>query len=261
MQSSYRIIKNTNVNLKDEESKIIDTSINKENKFYKDIPEVKETEESKIDENQLKEKLKEELKQQIELEIEEQRKIILEKARKEANDIKEKIQNTAYEKGYEQGYQMGYEDGTTQGINQGVNESLNIKKKALDLIPQSEEYVKEYFEENRHNLIKLAGTMAESIVHKTIDTSDEDIMMILEPILRVYGAKKNIIITCHPESISVLKNNLKELQEISGDNEIVILKDGNLEKNGCTLENSDQVIDLQIKTQIENILKDIENME
>lgn len=254
MQSSYKIIKGSYVNVNERQGKPINTYLENKKKLYENDPEI---EEKPIDE----EVLIKNIENQLRAENEKERKMIIEKAKKEALNVKKEIEDTAYEKAYEEGYEKGYEDGTTQGLNQGINESLNIKKRALDLVSQSEEYVKEYLAENKENIIELAATMAETIVHKTIDTSDKNIMMIIEPILREYGPKENIIITCHPESIPVLKDKLKELEEISGENKIIILKDGNLEKNGCTFENSKQFIDLQIQTQIENILEDIRSME
>lgn len=254
MRSSYRIIKNSHVSLKESKAAIIDTSIDMLGNLYKDNID---TYENTIDEAALIENLK----NQIKLENEKERQMIIERAKEEALRLKEDIEKKAYEKGYEEGYELGYEDGTTQGLNQGMHEALNIKKRALGLISQSEEYVKEYYMENKENLIELAATMAESIVHRTIDLSNENIIMILEPLLKEYAHKDNIIITCHPESIKYLKEKLEEMEEFSGNHKIVILKDGNLEKNGCMLENSQQLMDLQIKTQIENIIKDIKNME
>lgn len=249
MESSYKIIKNFDVNLKEEQGKVINTSLETKNNIKPCSTEDNE------------DLLREDLRIQVKQEMEKERQAILEKARQEAEDIKEELKEKFSEKGYKDGYQKGYEDGNTQGLNQGINESLNIKKGAVDMVSQSEDYVKEYFKENKENLLELSAVMAESIVHEVIDTSDENIMMILEPILREYVHKENIIVTCHPDNFENLRDNIKELEELAGGNKIVILRDSNLEKNGCTLENNKQVMDLQVKTQLENILKDMVDME
>lgn len=250
MKSSYRIIKNSHIDPEQGEIALINTNIDIPEKFNNLEPR------KSLDEVD-KEALVQEIKYEANIEIEMEKEEILRRARLEAEDIKQEAEKTAYE----DGYKLGYEDGMDQGLNKAMNEALKIKKRALDLITQSEEYVENYYRENQENLIDLAITMAESIVHRKIDASDEGIMMLLQPLLREYAYKENIVITCHPDNIQLLKDKLEEVEEISGDNKIVVLRDSNLEKNGCTLENSQQVMDLQIKTQLENILKDIKNME
>lgn len=254
MRSSYRIIKNDNVDLKDAKGTVIETYIKRNEDLYK---EDTDTIEDILDQGELIE----EVRKQITMEMQLEKEKILEEARLEAESLKGEIKKAAHEKGYEEGYEVGYEDGTTQGLNHGMNEALKIKTRALDLIAQSEEYVEQYYKENKRSLLELSGSMAESIVHRSIDIADENIMMILNPLLKEYAHKENIIITCHPDNADFLKGRLDELEELSGEYKILILKDGNLEKNGCSLENSQQVMDLQIKTQIGNILKDIQNME
>lgn len=257
MRSSYRIIKNSRVDFQERQSAPIDTRVDISTKFYKSDIELLEDMIDNIDE----EALKSDIREQMTLEIEEERKRILEQAKEEGISLIEQIRDAAYKKGYEEGNKTGYEDGYGQGLNQGKKEAEIIKDKALNMIYQSEEYVEVYYKENKENLLELSTVMAESIVHKTIDISDENIMMILNPLLKEYAHKDNIIITCHPENAEIIKERLEELEDHSGENKIIILKDGNLDRNGCTLENSHQVIDLQVKTQIENILEEIKLME
>nr|WP_306432277.1 FliH/SctL family protein [Wansuia hejianensis] len=190
-------------------------------------------------------------------EIQREKQKILTQAMEEANTIREQAQNLGYEAGFKEGTEKGYE----KAIRDAQEEAEEIKNKAKELIVQSEEYIEEYLEENRKNIIQLAATMAESIVHETIDTSSEKLLLLIKPILQQFNKGKNIIITCDPENEDYLKSRLEELKSINNDVNFVVLKDSSLEKNGCIIENEQQVLDLQISKQIHNILKDIKDME
>ena len=66
-------------------------------------------------------------------------------------------------------------------------------KKSSRTIRQAEAEVSDYIVENRTNLINLAGEMAESIVHKTIDTSSENVLSLIKPIIEQYESYKKIL--------------------------------------------------------------------
>lgn len=249
---SYRIIKNQNISSKEDISPI-------DTKFELPPEEKPEIEEdiSTVDLEKIRQEIKDEIwKSQI-AEIQREKQKILTQAMEEANTIREQAQNLGYEAGFKEGTEKGYE----KAIRDAQEEAEEIKNKAKELIVQSEEYIEEYLEENRKNIIQLAATMAESIVHETIDTSSEKLLLLIKPILQQFNKGKNIIITCDPENEDYLKSRLEELKSINNDVNFVVLKDSSLEKNGCIIENEQQVLDLQISKQIHNILKDIKDME
>ncbi|MBC8590302.1 FliH/SctL family protein [Wansuia hejianensis] len=249
---SYRIIKNQNISSKEDISPI-------DTKFELPLEEKPEIEEdiSTVDLEKIRQEIKDEIWKSQMGEIQREKQKILTQAMEEANTIREQAQNLGYEAGFKEGTEKGYE----KAIRDAQEEAEEIKNKAKELIVQSEEYIEEYLEENRKNIIQLAATMAESIVHETIDTSSEKLLLLIKPILQQFNKGKNIIITCDPENEDYLKSRLEELKSINNDVNFVVLKDSSLEKNGCIIENEQQVLDLQISKQIHNILKDIKDME
>jgi flagellar assembly protein FliH len=68
-------------------------------------------------------------------------------------------------------------------------------------------------------------------------------------------------LTCHPDTMTFLEDNIEKLKEANQGIRFILLKDENLEKNGCTIENESQIIDLQIGKQINSIIEDLRNME
>lgn len=250
IQLSYRIIKSDSIDCSEEGISFIDTKIDYcakesflvqalQDKEYEDIIDL--------------DHIREVIHKGLILETEQERLKIIKDGKKEAENLK----LAAKQNGYEEGLKEGYEQGYRKGIKAAQHEGLIIKNNALSLIDQAHKYISSYLAENHNNIIKLAASMAESIVHTTIDESSERIIMLIKPILQQFGKKGNIIITCNPDNIAHVRCYLHELEESCPDAKLIILEDGNLEKNGCVIENENSIIDLQIKGQLNSIIEEI----
>lgn len=259
MQSSYRIIKKQDIS-GIEEFKAVDTEyeVDKEYELEIEIPEEdEEGKEEKYDIEQIEREIRKSLYEETEIE----RANIIKEAHEMAEKLKLESRKQGFDKGYKEGYEEGYGKGYRDGIDKTKEEAELIKENALSLISQSEEHVTNYLAENRERIIQLAADMAESIVHHTIDTSTDNILMLIKPILQSYDKKDNIIISCNSANYEYIDNRRQQLRDICPDSNIVIMKDDNLEENGCVLENEKQIIDLQIRKQIESILEEIRELE
>lgn len=247
---SYKIIKNCNVTCDQEDLSFIDTRVdmNTHERVLSLVPQ-EECEEDAIDIEEIKAAIHRELS----IQIEKERLEILEMARKEAESLRIEAEKQGHEAGRMEGYQ--------QGINEARREGITIKNNAIRIMEQAERHVSEYFIENRVKIIKLAADMAESIVHSTINTSTENIVLLIKPILQQYGKEEQIIITSHPDNIPYLKGNLHQMEELCPNARFIVLADNNLEKNGCIIENEHQIVDLQVKKQIDAILEEIKHLE
>ena len=254
--SSYKIIKKENIS-SIEEFKVVDTKIDTEfeDELEEQLGDIVPDKEEK--ETYDLEEIKREVKKVLYKEMEEKRDNIIQQAYKKAEELKIE----AKKQGFKEGHNQGYENGYKEGLRKAQDEAIVIKNNALSLIQQSEDYVSQYLDENKEKIIQLAADMAESIVHHTIETSSENIFLLIKPILQSYDKKDNIIISCNLENYDYIKENLQELKDICPGSKFVILKDNNLEKNNCIIENEHQIIDLQIKNQIKSILEEIKDLE
>lgn len=202
-------------------------------------------------------KIKEDIRKQLYAEIEHEKNQIINKANEEANNLKQEAKDQGFKDGIRKGFVEGYE----KGKEEAEKDNQVIRDNANKILDQAVEYVLEYYNDNKKRIIRLAGDMAESIVHSTIDTSSDNILMLVRPVLQQYRKKEQVIITAHPQASEFLKNNLDKLIENNEDTNFVILEDTSLEKNGCKIENDNQIIDLQIRKQIERIIDEINNLE
>ena len=211
------------------------------------------------------EKFKAHIIRKLEAENERSKQILIGKAKLDLEEEAKSIRHQSMEEGFREGSEKGYKEGLRKGYEKGLEdckqECDKIKDNALQLLNQAEVKVKSYYSDSKDSIIRLAGDMAESIVNHTIDMADENILLLIKPIIQMYERNEKVIFTCHPDTSPYLRERLGDLEAIIPGSRFIILEDGNLEKNGCIIENENQIIDLQISKQIKSIVDDINSME
>lgn len=245
MRSSYKVIKNQNISGNTATS-YIETKID----LPLPIKEVDSEKEETIDDGVSYYNV---IRNEMMLKVQKEKEKIIKEANKEAEIIKADARKKAYKEGYETGY--------NKGIAKSREDGDLIKANAVKLISDADKHVKQYYEDNKDKIIDLAGKMAEEIIHHSIDTSNEDILLLINPILETYDIGDSIVITCNPKKIPAVKSKISKWEKDWTNTRFLILEDANLERNGCTIENEHQFIDLQIRKQIENMVEEINNME
>lgn len=266
IQSSYRIIKRDYVSPRTEGSSFIETKIDYDPKEVDEIDQLVVSKENPED-------LERKLRDKVLRDLEKEKEAIIQKAMEDGEEIRNRARDTGYKEGYEKGLEdgskQGLEEGTRKGLENGYlqglinakDEANEIKESALNVLHQAQEEVDKYFAKNEEKLIKLAGLMAEAIVHKSIDTSSENIMQLIRPIIHQFRKVESVIISCHPDNYDFVREELYLLEEKYEDVKFSLFEDDSLEKNGCIVENENQIVDLQIGKQIKNIMEKMAKME
>jgi len=193
-------------------------------------------------------------------ELEAQR--LMQEAKEEAQKIKEQAETNGFKEGKDTGYQEGLEQGQMDGLEQAQKENQELKDNIMVMIKQTQMELEQYKKDNKENIITLASHMAEKIIHKQIDHSDEGILLLAEPYL--YQLEKDeefVTITVHPAQKEILEEQKADIESISPNTRFMILSDPNIEQQGLIIESSKAVIDLQIKKQIDTMLREFEEME
>lgn len=249
MESSYKIIKSSHVD-------------NCNNKFLIDTntDSIEEEKILDIEEDQMELDLSEEdklrlfdsideYKRKVNKQIESERKNILEAARIDAEKQAIKIREAAKNLGYSEGY--------SRAIEEAKREASKIKSDALDFIYQAKEFRDTYISEQEKNIYKLAKTMAENIIDYVVDIEDENILLLIRPILNEYIKEEEIIISANARGKQMLERYRDKLLTICPNTKFIFLQDKSIDKNGFIIENKESTIDLQIRLQLENMLKEI----
>jgi len=245
MESSYRVIKRNEIKLDDDAIEVKEVILRKN-----EIEEVIETNFEIDEENEeFEEALS--IKQKILREAEEERNSILQKTFEEIEDIKRKAIEEGYKKGYDKGYSVGKDE--------AYKEAQDIKLNAINLLKNAQKEREEYFINFKEEIIKLSATIAEKLANISIDTSDENILNIIYPILEEMENESNIIITVNPSKYEFVKKHLPKLREEYKNLYFTILKDSDIENNGFIIESGNRIIDAQFRTQITSIINELIN--
>ena len=267
IQSSYRIIKKNYALLNDDTS-LIDTKVDYDIQVYGNIDSQGLSKKNSRERN-----IREDIKESLLLELKDERDKIINEAKNEVEKLKSDAKEDGYKEGFDRGLQDGFnqgleegsikglESGYSQGIENAKDEAKEIKRNAINLFQDAEREVGVYIDENRQRIIRLAGQMAESIIHSTIDTSSENMLQLIKPVIQQFKKVENVIISCNPKNYDYLRKSIYTIEKKYDNTKFTILEDENLEKNGCIIENDNQIIDLQIRKQLENIVNKLNNVE
>lgn len=203
-------------------------------------------------------------RQQIEAIMEETRaekQAVLSAAKAEAEELKAKAETEGYQIGEKKGVQEGFRSGYQKGLESAIEEAKEVKENANQILAEAEKQVALFYEEKKKEMIELAAQMAEKIIHEKIDSSDEKLIALIAPILSRMEQKDTFItITVNPELQEAMKKNLGKLETEYPLFRFVVLADVTLEKNGCVIESSHAIVDLQIKQQLEAMVADLKEL-
>ncbi|CUX49199.1 FliH/SctL family protein [Clostridium sp. C105KSO13] len=190
-----------------------------------------------------------------------QAKEILEAAKKEAEDIR----TEAYQTGFKAGNEEGYKQGAGRALK-AYNLRFEAEFKALQ--KQLAEYIKDVevakdtlLEQYIDDLKNIALAIGEKIIQTSLKSSSEVVeRMILSATGRIKkSAWAKIYIGKGQETMDV-RGDVKFLQELSklSDNVKIIMLEEE-ETGTCIVELPDEVIDMSVKTQLENIKEILNN--
>lgn len=185
---------------------------------------------------------------------------LLERAREEAENIRQEAYEEGFEQGKEEGRQAGRE-AAYQEEQQTIKEELhNLAQKigqyAADMEIQKEKVLEEYLDDLKN--ISLA--IGEKIVQTSLKSSSEVIKRMIvaatEKLKKTAWAKIYVARTNEELDIQGDLQLLKELAKLSDNVKIVVMEDA--EPGTCIIELPQEIIDISTGTQMENI-RDILN--
>ncbi len=257
MKSLFRILKNQPENIRNvaELEFYPEFDLETEKDFILSEEDVQEEEAEEIEEEA------EEDKEDFLAEIYAQAKVVLDAAKKEAEDIK----TTSYNEGYESGKEEGFKKGTDQAISEY---NLRFEHEFKELQQNIAKYIKDVenakellLEQYIDDLKNISLAIGEKIVQTSLKSSSEVVeRMILSATGRIKKSAWAKIYIGKGEETLDIRGDVKFLQELSklSDNvKIIMLEE---EDTGtCIVELPDEIIDMSVGTQLENIKEILNN--
>lgn len=189
---------------------------------------------------------------------------ILEEARADAEDIRDK----AYQEGYEQGREEGWKAGEEAGHRQIYEDEQGaMEEKIHDLTEKIEQYVLDMeiektkiLEGYLDDLKNISLAIGEKIVQTSLKSSSDVIKRMIvaatEKLKKTAWAKIYVAKTNEEMDIQGDVQLLKQLAKLSDNVKIVVMEDA--EPGTCIVELPQEIIDISTGAQMENI-RDILN--
>lgn len=232
----------------------------KKNKIDNDSSDiVKKSEEKELETNEQKDF--NEISQTIINDAKKQAEEIIEKAKIDAQQIKDE----AFEEGHKEGYDIGFSQGKEdvykeikEKEEQKTLEYFNELKQIIDDVSiEKEKILADY----KLNLIDIAVSVAEKIVQVSLKTSGEIIeRMILSATERLASKEWVKIYISRTDAELMIEGGIDIIHALSNlSSNIKVIPMENEGQGTCIIEFPDEIIDASANTQVENIREIISN--
>ena len=175
----------------------------------------------------------------------------------------EELVDTGYEQGERNGYAVGYREGFAKGEDEARQRTTIESRAELEKIEDSWIKALDDFADKRHhllvegkeNVLKLAITIAERIIHRQISIDDGVVLSQVEHALKLVGRPTRATVLINPADGAMVRRALPTMSARFGASEHVVCEeDESIQRGGCKVVSSEGgEIDASIETQIQRI--------
>ncbi|MBC7321281.1 hypothetical protein H5T89_11635 [bacterium] len=188
------------------------------------------------------------------LEIQELVLSILERAKKNADIIKEKAKTEGYQEGLEKGKEDGYREGYESGYRRGYEEGLNFFKEKIEYLEKlGEEILLErhrLFEEYKYEMVQMALEIAKRLIFAELLTSPDVISNIISRAISLMKEKESIKIVVNPVIFGLI--NAQKLLTIGG-NKVELISDEKLDEGDIIVISPGEQIEFRLKERLKEL--------
>ena len=169
-------------------------------------------------------------------------------------DLENYVEKSAVEQLTEAAYRQGYSEGLAQ-----AEEEFGTAVKSFQMSCQQLDGLRETLIANSgREMLDFALAVAEKILRLSIREQDQTLIATIEEALHQAVRSDEYTIHINPDDYEILNSRALEIVAgISGLNNIVIKKDGTIEKGGVFIESENCTIDATIASQLELIREEI----
>ena len=171
-----------------------------------------------------------------------------------AEEQAESIRKQAGETGYQAGFQKGRKEGYKSGWDEAARNARETQEQARALLTDAHRETRQYIARTREEIIQLAASMAKGMIRYSVDVREESIVEMVKNALHQAEERKQVLIRCPAQYVSVLEENVRQFQKVCPNANFAILEDPSVKSPGCIIETEDQVMDLEIDRQLDNIV-------
>lgn len=169
---------------------------------------------------------------------------------KDGEQLKREAYSQGYsageENGYKEGYQSGYGKGKAAATEECKNGTLMLNKVIDDL----KNYRIEILNEAQGDIIKMALTVAERILHKEIMTDPRSVVSVVKNAIGKVSFKKQFVVHVNPLDIDVLQQSSAEIAALLDSvDSLKFRPNPKIEPGGCVIQTESGSVDAQVDRQ------------
>lgn len=165
-----------------------------------------------------------------------------------------------FSSGEEGGFKKGFEDGYTKGKSAALDEASRSLTMIVKAVEALENYHTQVLTEAQQDIVKMAMTVAEKVLHKEIMTDPNTVISVVKNAISKVGFKRHFTIHVNPLDIDVLNSAGDEIAGLVDTMESVKFKpDPKVEAGGCVIQTESGVIDAQVDRQFSEIKASVMN--
>ncbi len=158
----------------------------------------------------------------------------------------QEIEKEAYGKGFSQGEKDGFEYG---------QKAVQVIKSQLERIVENMEALpSKVFQDYRDWLIQTSIRIARQIVRREVQTSPEIVADTVKALLEEAEEHRTLTVYLNPNDLELIEKKA-EMALLANRKRFALKVDRDLERGGCRVESSLQLLDAAMATQFENVEK------
>lgn len=179
---------------------------------------------------------------------------ILSKIRQE----REEIHRRAYQEGFQKGVEEGTEEGKTRARQEMLASQKDSIKQLVSIVSSARQSLGVLVKNHENELVELAISIAEKIILREIDRSEDVVFGIVKQVLQRANDRQEILLRLNPGDVDLVKQHQDDLTaEFDDIRTVHIEPDTRVSRGGCLLELPSGCIDGRIEQQLQQVRKSL----
>lgn len=179
---------------------------------------------------------------------------ILERAKRNANLLKERAKAEGYQEGLEEGREEGYKEGYKNGYKKGYEEGLNFFRDKIEYLKElGEEILLErhkLFEEYKYEIVQMALEIARKLIFTELLTNPDIIYNIISKAISLMKEKESIKIVVNPVIFGLINEN--SLLTIGG-NKVEVISDQRLDEGDIIVITPGEQVEFRLRERLKEL--------
>ncbi len=158
----------------------------------------------------------------------------------------------------EASYKFGFEDGKKIGVEEGHESVMPAIQSFKEAASELTSYRNTLASDLEQMVIELSVSIAERIIRREVSFDKSIIKETIRGALKYIDDHERIVVRVHPDDWQSIKSYEQDIRSFANELKILqIQEDDHVESGGCVIESNTGMMDAQIKTQLEEIMRNL----